>query len=155
MRFKYTLEKNSQDKLIIREYTETDDELYSLQNEIAYDEHILSSAISKGENDLLSILRTDNLYPPRVYAAMLSDMVFEILNSDKKASMELVVDDLDYLDKKWKRPRRRRIEPIEEEPLDADDAFEECTDNTCTLKNVEDNNKPDLMEEMFPFDEVA
>ena len=36
-----------------------------------------------------------------------------------------------------------------------DDAFEECKDNTCTLKNVEDNNKPDLMEVMFPFDEVA
>jgi hypothetical protein len=155
MRFKYTLEKESRDKLVLKEYTETDGEIYSLQNEIAYDEHILSSAISKGENDLLSILRTDNLYPPRIYAAVLSDMVFEFLSSDNKTSMELIVDDLDYLDKKWKRPRRRRTEPIEEEPLDADDAFEACADNTCTLKNVDENNKPDLMEEMFPFDEVA
>ena len=155
MRFRYILEKDIRDKLILKEYTETDGEIYSLQNEMAYDEHILSSAISKGENDLLALLRTDNLYPPRVYAAMLSDMVLELLGSDNKTSMELIVDDLDYLDKKWKRPRRRRIEPIEEEPLDADDAFEACTDNTCTLKDVEDNNKSDLMEEMFPFNEVA
>jgi hypothetical protein len=155
MRFKYIIEKNDTDEVLLKEYTEIEEERYSLLNEMVYDQNMISSAVSKGENHLLSILRTDNMYPPRVYAAKLSEMVTELLHSDKKKTVEIILDDLDFVDKKWKRSRRIRTQPIEEEPLNMDDAFEECTDNTCTLKNEADNNKPDLMEEMFPFDEVA
>ena len=155
MRFKYIIEKNDQtDKLILKEYSEIEEDAYTLLNEMTYSQRVISAAVSKGEGELLSILRTDNMYPPRVYAAKLSGMVTELLSSDGKTSIEILVDDLDYVDKKWKRSRRMRTQPIEEEHLDMDDEFEECMDNTCTLRNLKDENT-DLMEEMFPFDEVA
>ena len=157
MRLKYTVEKNNNtNELILKEYSEIEEEKYSLLNEIIYNQNKISSAVSKGEKNLLSILRTDNMYPPRVYAAKLSEMITKLLSSNRKTAIEIVVDDLDYVEKKWKRPRRARTQPveIEEEPPDVDDAFEECTDNTCTLKSLEEK-KPDIFEEMFPFDEVA
>ena len=153
------MEKNNKaNELILREYTEIDEEKFSLLNETIYSRKNLASAVSKGQRDLLLALRTENMYPPRVFSTQLSEMVTKLLSADKQKSMEITVDDLDHVDRRWKRSRRVRTQIFEEEPteepIDVDDELEGCTDDTCILNNMEEKES-DLVQEMFPFDEVA
>ena len=156
MRLKYTMEKKSKaNELILREYTGIDEERYVLLNETIYNSEKIVSAVSKSERELLIALRTENMFPPDMFANRLFEMVTTLLNSKKRQCIEIVVDDLDYIDKKHKKIKRR-VEPIEfeTEPTDVDELLEECTDDTCSLNNGDDN-ETDVFQEMFPFDEVA
>jgi len=153
MRLKYTIEKNNKaNELILREYTAIDGERFTILNESTYNRKKIETAVSKGEKSLLSALRTDNLYPPSTFAVRLSQLVMELLHSRERNELEIVVDDSDHLDKKWKK--RRRLAPIEEEPLEAEDVLGECTDETCTLNENGDKDS-EVLQEVFPFDEVA
>ena len=117
MRLKYTMEKKSKvNELILREYTEIDEENFVLLNETIYNPGKIASAVSKSERELLIALRTENMFPPNIFASRLFEMVTTLLNSKKRHFIEIVVDDLEYVDKKHKK-FKRQVEPIEiEEP---------------------------------------
>ena len=110
MRLKYTMEKKSKaNELILREYTEIDEERYVLLNETIYNSEKIVSAVSKSERELLIALRTENMFPPDMFANRLFEMVTTLLNSKKRQCIEIVVDDLDYIDKKHKKIKMDRL----------------------------------------------
>ncbi len=62
-----------------------------------YEGSIVKKAISQGKEALVSILRTDNLYPIGIYINIIADSVIELYGKDGKLSKELLFDDLDLL----------------------------------------------------------
>ena len=151
MRLKYIVEKKDKNNaLVLREYMENDQDRFSLLNEAVYDKKTISSARKMGMKALIGALRTQNMYPPLKFAEKIADAVSEVLKSKKNPSTEIILADMEFVDKK--RRRRRIAVPVEEESVEVDDLMEECTDETCTIKS--DEEKSDL-NQVFPFDEVA
>ena len=62
-----------------------------------YEGKIIKRAISAGKETLVSVLRTENLYPISIYANMIADSVIELYEKGGKLSSELLFDDLDLL----------------------------------------------------------
>jgi len=62
-----------------------------------YEGKAIKKAISQGKETLVSVLRTDNLYPISIYANLIADSVMELYGNDGKLSRELLFDDLDLL----------------------------------------------------------
>jgi len=132
------------------EYVEDDQDRFSLLNEAVYDKKTISSAKKRGVKALIGLLRTQNMYPPIKFAEKIADAVSEVLKSKKNPSMEIILNDMEFVDKK--RRRRRIAVSVEEEPIEEDDLLEECSDETCSIKP--DGEQSDL-NQVFPFDEVA
>ena len=98
MKQKYLISKeDDQKKLIIKEFAELDKEMLSLLCEEEYDNKIIKSAISKGKEALISELRTNNMYPPGVYAEKIAQAVIDIFGSKDSQSIELSFNDIDLL----------------------------------------------------------
>jgi len=98
MKQKYLISKeNDQKKLIIKEFAELDKERLSLLCEEEYDNKIIKSAISKGKEALISELRTNNMYPPGVYAKKIAQAVIDIFDSKDSQPIELSFNDVDLL----------------------------------------------------------
>lgn len=110
MRQKFIIEKNnSASELNIKEYANLDrvyknnrlestQESFSLLGEETYNEELIQSAIEKGRKDLISAIRTHNLYPISLYAEKIADSVIELYNTEKDLSVELLFDDKEFLD---------------------------------------------------------
>ncbi len=65
MKQKYTIIKDQKNKqLIIREFAELDKAILSLLCEETYEQKMIVAAIKSGQENLISALRTNNLYPP-------------------------------------------------------------------------------------------
>ena len=62
-----------------------------------YEGKMIKKAISEGKETLVSVLRTDNLYPISIYANVIADSVIELYGKDGKLSSEILFDDLDLL----------------------------------------------------------
>ena len=98
MKQKYLISKeDDQKKLIIKEFAELDKEMLSLLCEEEYDNKIIKSAISKGKEALIFELRTNNMYPPSVYAEKIAQAVIDIFDSKDNQSIELSFNDVDLL----------------------------------------------------------
>ena len=98
MKQKYLISKeDDKNKLIIKEFAELDKERLSLLCEEEYDNKIIKSAILKGKEALISELRTNNMYPPGVYAEKIAQAVIDIFGSKDSQSIELSFNDVDLL----------------------------------------------------------
>lgn len=103
MKQKYLILNNDDQKeLIIRVYADLEDkELLLLLGEEKYDVNAIKSAINKGNKALISVLRTENLYPPGLYADKIAESVISMYR-EKKQSIEFLFDDIDLLTKNKK-----------------------------------------------------
>jgi len=100
MKQKYTIVRDDKNKqLIIREFAELDKEVLSLLCEEKYEQKAIRAAAKSGKEDLISALRTNNLYPPGIYAEKIADAVKELLTTKGKESEDLFFDDLELLTK--------------------------------------------------------
>jgi len=110
MRQKYVISRNNaKNKLKIREYAILDRKLkkvassmlqkenFSFLCEETYESEIIVSAISKGMNALVAILRTHNIFPIEPYATKIAESVMALYNSSEDGSSELFFDDLDLV----------------------------------------------------------
>ena len=98
MKQKFLISKeNDQKKLIIKEFAELDKEKLSLLCEEEYDNKIIKSAVSQGKEALIAELRTNNMYPPGVYAEKIAQAVIDIFGSKDSQSIELSFNDIDLL----------------------------------------------------------
>ncbi len=98
MKQKYLISKESdQKKLVIKEFAELDKEMLSLLCEEEYDTKMIKSAISKGKEALISELRTNNMYPPSVYAEKIAQAVIDIFGSKGSQSVEIAFNDVDLI----------------------------------------------------------
>ncbi|MGD9082381.1 MAG: hypothetical protein PVH72_02480 [Desulfobacterales bacterium] len=110
MRQKYVLSRNdAKNKLKISEYAIIDKDLkkvassmlqkenFSFLCEETYESEIIISSISKGMNDLVAILRTDNIFPIEPYSTKIAESVISLYNSSEDGSAELFFDDIDLV----------------------------------------------------------
>ena len=63
-----------------------------------YEGQAIKKAISEGKEALVTVLRTDNLYPIGTYANVIADSVIEIYGKNDHFSKELLFDDLDLFE---------------------------------------------------------
>ena len=103
MKQKYLILNDKKNKLIkIQEFAELNKEMLSLLCEEAYDYKTIKSAISAGKDELIAALRTNNMYPPGIYAEQIADAVIALHQSKKQESVELFFDDVNLLAKNLK-----------------------------------------------------
>ena len=98
MKQEYLIVKNDdKSKLSIKEFAESNQKnIFFLVCEETYDSEVIKSAISKGHKALMSILTTQNMHPPRLYAEQIVASVMNLYSSESDQSMELSFDDKDY-----------------------------------------------------------
>jgi hypothetical protein len=110
MRQKYVISRNDvKNNLKIREYAIIDKNLntvassmlvkgdFSLLCEETYESEIIVSSISKGMNALVSILRTQNIFPIEPYITKIAGSVMALYNSSEDGSVELFFDDVELV----------------------------------------------------------
>jgi len=103
MKQKYLILNDRENKQIkIQEFAELNKETLSLLCEEAYDYKTIKSAISTGKDELIAALRTNNMYPPGIYANQIADAVTDIYKSKEQESVELFFDDINLLTKSRK-----------------------------------------------------
>ena len=126
MKQKYTIIKDSKNKqLIIREFAELDKEILSLLCEETYEQKDILAAIKKGQESLISTLRTNNLYPPGIYAKKIADAIKDLYATKGKESEELFFDDLELLAVANKPAAKTVEEPVEEQGEEMDELLED------------------------------
>ncbi len=63
-----------------------------------YEGNEIKKAITEGKEALVTVLRTDNLYPIGTYADLIAESVIEIYGKNDHSSKELLFDDLDLFE---------------------------------------------------------
>jgi len=126
MKQKYTIIKDQKNKqLIIREFAELDKAILSLLCEETYEQKMIVAAIKSGQENLISALRTNNLYPPGIYAEKIADAVIELYATRAKESEDLFFDDLELLARADKFEPRAAEKPVEEQDEEMDELLED------------------------------
>jgi hypothetical protein len=144
MKQKYTIVRDDKNKqLIIREFAELDKEILSLLCEETYDEKQIRAAIRKGRETLIAALRTNNLYPPGIYADKIADAVKGLYAAKAKASADLFFDDLELLAKEQKAETGQEQLEKDSEDLDAppEDDFEAEFEDEEPIKKMDSSLK--------------
>ena len=134
MKQKYLIindKKNKQFK--IQEFAELNKETLSLLCEEAYDYKTIKSAVSAGKDALISTLRTNNLYPPGIYAEKIAYAIVQLHKSKDEESVELFFDDINLLNKK--RQSSGTTVEFEDDSADLDDMLEDDFDDGYPEKN--------------------
>ena len=140
MKQKYLIINDKSNKQIkIQEYAELNKEMLSLLCEEAYDYKNIKSAISSGTDTLIAALRTNNLYPPGIYAEKIASAVTELLKSKDKESIELFFDDVNLLAKN--RGPTKVTEQLADDTADLDEMLDDDYDET--LEEEDDLKKID------------
>jgi len=100
MKQKYFILNDKDNKQFkIQEFAELNKESLSLLCEEAYDYRIIQSAISTGKDALIAALRTNNMYPPGIYAEQIAAAIVDLNASTERESVELFFDDINLLSK--------------------------------------------------------
>ena len=134
MKQKYLIindKKNKQFK--IQEFAELNKETLSLLCEEAYDYKTIKSAVSSGKDALISALRTNNLYPPGIYAEKIAYALVQLIKSKDEESVELFFDDINLLAKK--RQSSGTTIQLEDDSADLDEMLEDDFDDDYPEKN--------------------
>jgi hypothetical protein len=110
MRQKYVLYQNgAKNELKISEYAVIDKnqnkvdssklqkENFSFLCEETYEDVTIVSSISEGMETLISILRTDNIFPIEPYVNKIAESVMALYASSEEETAELFFDDADLL----------------------------------------------------------
>ena len=124
MKQKYTIVRDDKNKqLIIREFAELDKEILSLLCEETYDQKLIRAAIKSGKEELIAALRTNNLYPPGIYADKIANAVKELYATKAKESEDLFFNDLELLAKESET--EAADEQLEKDSENLDEVLEE------------------------------
>lgn len=116
------LKSDDQKEFKIEEFAELEKEIMSLMCEQTYESKDIKSAISKGKDELISLLRTTNLFPPHSWIKIIADYVIELHGNKKEYSVEVLFDDKEDAEKKAKAAEpSSELESIEEEINEVDE----------------------------------
>jgi len=133
MKQKYLILNDKKNKQIkIQEFAELNKQMLSLLCEEAYDYKTIKSAISAGKDELIDALRTNNMYPPGIYAQQIADAVVELHKSQNQESVELFFDDINLLTKNLAAVKSAK--PVEDEPAALDEMLEDDYDDSYSEK---------------------
>ena len=134
MRQKYLIINDRENKQFkIQEFAELNKETLSLLCEETYDYKTIKSAVATGKDALISTLRTNNLYPPGIYAEKIAHAVVQLHKSKDEESVELFFDDINLLAKK--RQSSGTTVEFEDDSADLDEMLEDDFDDDYPEKN--------------------
>ncbi len=134
MKQKYLIINDKENKQFkIQEFAELNKETLSLLCEEAYDYKTIKTAVSTGKDALISTLRTNNLYPPGIYAEKIASAIVQLHKSKDEESVELFFDDINLLAKK--RKSAAIVEEIEDDSTDLDEMLEDDLNDDYPEKN--------------------
>ena len=86
---------------------------------------MILAAIKRGKAYLISALRTNNLYPPGIYAQKIATAVIDLYATKDKESEELFFNDLELL-ARANEPKDRAVEePVEKQDGEMDELLED------------------------------
>lgn len=149
MKQKYLILKNDEkNELIIREFLEINKEMFSLVCEETYDNNDIESAIAKNGKHLVSVLRTNNMYPVGLYADRLAESIITMYSEENKQPIELLFDDAASFLKT--RGDVVDLEEVEGKMLDDDKLLEDDFDDhkllktNCSIKVADDEPDDDM-----------
>jgi|SaaInl8_200m_RNA_FD_contig_61_1294542_length_822_multi_3_in_0_out_0_2 hypothetical protein len=98
MKYKFSIIKDSNEKnLIVKEYAEADNDIYSLLFEQTYGQEKIETAIQLGTQELFSTIFSNSFFPAKTYADKILESITELYNSDTNKSIDLSFDDKDFL----------------------------------------------------------
>lgn len=123
---------DAQNNLIVREYAELDKEMMSLLCEETYPITTLQSAIESGSQAVINVLRTNNMYPPTVFAQAIASAVEGLLTEEDNSSAELLFDDKELFNLELELEPEDRDEEVEvdsEEDVEVDDLLDNTIDD--------------------------
>ena len=133
MKSKYTIDKDKENKhLIIKEYAELDKEMMSLLCEETYPIDTLKSAIKEGTQTVISTLRTNNMYPPTIFAQAIAEAVEGLLADGGNPSAELFFDDKELFNVEADQSpptADNEVEMDSEEDVEVDDLLDETLED--------------------------
>jgi hypothetical protein len=125
MKQKYAIIRDDEQKaLIIREYAELDKEMMSLLCEETYPQETIAAACQEGHQAVIDAIRTNNMYPPTVYAEPIAESIEGLFREGGNLSAELFFDDKDLFIKE--------VEPApeeDEEEIDDDVEVDDLLDD--------------------------
>ena len=134
MKQKYLIINDKENKQFkIQEFAELNKETLSLLCEEAYDYKTIKSAVKHGKDALISTLRTNNLYPPGIYAEKIAHALVQLHKSKDEESVELFFDDINLLAKK--RQSAEITEQLGDDSADLDEMLEDDFDENYQEKN--------------------
>jgi len=134
MKQKYLIINDKDNKQFkIQEFAELNKETLSLLCEEAYDYKTIQSAVSNGKDALISALRTNNLYPPGIYAEKIANALVQLHESTDEESVEIFFDDINLLTKK--RRSSGITEQLDDDSADLDEMLEDDFDDDYPEKN--------------------
>jgi predicted DNA-binding protein YlxM (UPF0122 family) len=128
MKQKYAiLRDDDQKKLIVREYAELDKEMMSLLCEETYPQQTIADAVKRSKQAVVDAIRTNNMYPPTVFAEAIAEAIVSLFSERGNLSAELFFDDKDLFTRDAE-PVRVETEEESDEDVDVDDLLEETAD---------------------------
>jgi hypothetical protein len=134
MKQKYLILNDPDNRLIkIQEFAELNKEMLSLLCEEEYAYQAIQSAIAAGSDAVIAALRTNNMYPPGIYAEHIASAVTNLFQSGKSDSIELFFDDVTLLT--GDRDGVRVTEQTVDESAEPDDVLEDSYDESYTGKD--------------------
>lgn len=121
---------DDQNNLVVREYAELDKEMMSLLCEETYAIATLQSAMESGSQAVINVLRTNNMYPPTVFAQAIANAVEELLAEGGNSSAELLFDDKELFNiEEEQAPEADEMEVESEEDVEVDDLLDDTIDD--------------------------
>jgi actin-like ATPase involved in cell morphogenesis len=125
MKQKYAIIRDDEQKtLIIREYAELDKEMMSLLCEETYSQERIAEAVKKGILKVVDAIRTNNMYPPTLFAEPIAQAIISLFSDGGNLSAELFFDDKELFNKVVEK----EIDDVEE-VIDEDVAVDELLDD--------------------------
>ena len=150
MKQKYAIIRDDdQLKLIVREYAELDKEMMSLLCEETYDQDAIVTALKNGRQAVIDAIRTNNMYPPTIFAEPIAKAIEGLFEEGGNSSAELFFDDKEFFIKETEVVAAEPEEDVEDEVAvdelladDIDDDFgddEALTDLKSSLQVADDD----------------
>ena len=126
MKQKYSIIKSKDgDSIIIKEFAELDKEIMSLLCEETYESKVIADAIKEGQEAVIDIIRTKNMYPPKYYAIKIAEQIMELFKNGDIESSDLLFDDKELIVKASQAPIPEAENEDEEMDVDSDDLLDE------------------------------
>ncbi len=124
MKQKYSIIRDDDQKtLIVREYAELDKEMMSLLCEEVYPQKVMAAAVEEGRQAVIDAIRTNNMYPPTVFAEPIAKAIEELFAEGGNTSAELFFDDKELFIKEIEPPETKPVEDVDED-VDVDELLE-------------------------------
>jgi hypothetical protein len=138
MKQKYAIIRDDdQMQLIIREYAELDKEMMSLLCEETYGQEVIAAATKNGRQAVVDAIRTNNMYPPTIFAEPIAEAIVGLFAEDGNSSAELFFDDKEFFAKDIEvAAAEPDEEEEEEEEVAVDDLLEDDIDDDLTGDEV-------------------